>query len=439
MNFHHLLEAVGILAIGLLFYSSAYPRLLGRARRERGARALLHGVAFGALTVAMMASRIEISPGIFVDARVVPVALIGFFEGTPAALIAAAVGSVYRVWIGGSGTGAGIFSLVSVATAAGLIREWARREGGPRTRHALALAGATYALTVLGFALIGRRGLELFSDMWLAYLVTCLVGVALMARLFDDVPEQFRLSAERARFRAVLDEATDAIRIIDCGTQRIVDVNRADCTLSGLTRDELVGRDRRDFWPEDPERRRLQESAFAETYATGFTQTLGSPFRTGRGETIPVDTTRHVVRFQDRRYEIIIWRPARERMAAEAAARETSDLRAATLVARAAAHEINNPLAVILGYLQLLEGRWPPDSREAKWHVQMVEAGGRIRDAVGRLNRLIKVEARPTAGESPAMLDSVKSSQPGGTPAAASPAPAPAASPAPPPAIAPDR
>src|SRR4030095_5211241 len=128
MNFHHLLEAVGILAIGLLFYSSAYPRLLGPARRERGARALLHGVAFGALTVAMMASRIEISPGIFVDARVVPVALIGFFEGTPAALIAAAVGSVYRVWIGGSGTGAGIFSLVPVAPARRLIPATARPE-----------------------------------------------------------------------------------------------------------------------------------------------------------------------------------------------------------------------------------------------------------------------------------------------------------------------
>ncbi|HTK92176.1 MAG TPA: LytS/YhcK type 5TM receptor domain-containing protein [Verrucomicrobiae bacterium] len=439
MNFHHLLEAVGTLAIGLLFYSYAYPRLLGPTARERGARAVVHGLAFGGLTAAMMASRIEISPGIFVDARVVPVALVGLFEGTPAALIAATVGCLYRIWIGGSGTGAGIFSLVSVATAAGLIRGWARREGGPHTRHALALAGATYALTVLAFALIGRREIERFSDMWLAYFVTCLVGIALMARLFADVPEQFRLSAERARFRAVLDEATDAIRIIDCGTQRVVDVNRADCALSGLTRDELVGRDRRDFWPEDADLRRLQEAAFAETYATGFAQTLGSPFRTGAGETIPVDTTRHVVRFQDRRYEIIIWRPARERMAAEAAARETSDLRAATLVARAAAHEINNPLAVILGYLQLLEGRWPPDSREAKWHVHMVEAGGRIRDAVGRLNRLIKVEARAAAGESPAMLDSVKSSQPAGTSPAVSPATAPAASPPPPPAPAADR
>jgi signal transduction histidine kinase len=122
-------------------------------------------------------------------------------------------------------------------------------------------------------------------------------------------------------------------------------------------------------------------------------------------------------------------------MAAEAAARETSELRAATLVARAAAHEINNPLAVILGYLQLLEGRWPSDSREAKWSAQMLEAGARIRDAVGRLSSLIKVEARPTAGEAPAMLDSVRSSRPveplPGAPAASA---APAAPPAPPPA-----
>jgi PAS domain S-box-containing protein len=437
MNFHHLLEAVGILVIGLLFYSYAYGRVLGTAFPERSARALLHGLAFGALTVAMMVSRIEISPGIFIDARAIPVAVIGLFEGAPAALIAAFVGCLYRIWIGGPGTGAGIFSLVSVAVAAGLIRAWARSEGGPRARHALALAGATYALTVLAFTLIGRRGLELFSNMWLAYFVTCIVGVGVMARLFYDVTEQFRLGAERARFRAVLDEATDGIRIIDCDTQRIVDVNRADCALSGLAREQLVGRDRREFWPDDPTERRLQESAFAETYATGFTQTLGSPFRTGTGEIVPVDTTRHVVRFQDRRYEIIIWREARERMAAEAAARETSELRAATLVARAAAHEINNPLAVILGYLQLLEGRLPPDSREAKWGVQMLEAGARIRDAVGRLNSLIKVEARPTAGDAPPMLDSVRSSRAGGAPPGA-PA-TPVASAAPPPAPSADR
>jgi PAS domain S-box-containing protein len=418
MNYHHLLEAVGILVIGLLFYSYTYGRLRGDAARTRTARALLHGLAFGALTIAMMVARIEISPGIFVDARLVPVALIGFFEGGPAALIAAVAGIGYRLWIGGPGTPAGVFSLTGTAVVAILIREWARRDGGLRARHALALGGGSYAVTVLAFAHLGRRGLELFSDMWSAYFVTCVVGVGIMARLFHEVTEQHRLGVERARFRAVLDQANDAIRIIDCDTQRVVDANRADCAISGLAREELVGRDRRDFWPSDAEGRALQEAVFTETYERGAAQSHGTPFRTHAGEIVLVDSTRHVVRFQERRYEIIIWREARERLAAEAAARETSELRAATLVARAAAHEINNPLAVILGYLQLLEGRLPPDSREAKWGAQMREAGARIRDAVGRLNSVIRVEATRPSGDAPAMLDSVKSSRPTPDPAA---------------------
>jgi PAS domain S-box-containing protein len=233
----------------------------------------------------------------------------------------------------------------------------------------------------------------------------------------------------------VLDEATDAIRIIDCASQRVVDANRADCELSGYARDELVGRDRREFWPEDAEGHRLQEAAFTETYATGTARTLASPFRTRAGGVIAVDTVRHLVRFEDRRYEFIIWRDARERLAAEASAREGSELRAATLVARAAAHEINNPLAVILGYLQLLDGRLAPDSREKAWSAQMLDAGARIRDAVSRLNSVIKVQATVGTEGTPAMLDSVRSSRP--DPAA--PTPPPPASPAPAPPAAPPR
>ena len=89
MNFHHLLEAVGILVIGLLFYSYTYGRLQGEASRRRTARAIVYGLAFGALSVAMMVARIEISPGVYIDARLVPVALIGLFEGGPAAVITA--------------------------------------------------------------------------------------------------------------------------------------------------------------------------------------------------------------------------------------------------------------------------------------------------------------------------------------------------------------
>jgi hypothetical protein len=60
MTAHHILEAVGILVLGLLFYSYTFDWLTGPHLTGRLRRALLHGLSFGVLTVAMMIARIEI-------------------------------------------------------------------------------------------------------------------------------------------------------------------------------------------------------------------------------------------------------------------------------------------------------------------------------------------------------------------------------------------
>jgi PAS domain S-box-containing protein len=358
------------------------------------------------------------------------VALIGLFEGLPAALITAAIGGIYRLLIGGDGVWAGLFSLFATATVAGITHRWTRHDGRTRPRHVIALSAATYVVTFLAFSLLGARGLALFSRMWLEYALLCVVGIGLVARLFYDVADQHRLAAEQGRFRAVLDEASDAIRIIDCDSQRIVDVNRADCALSGYSREDLVGRYRREFWPDDPEFRRRQEVLFAETYAAGYQETKGSLFRNRSGTVMPVDTTQRIVEFQGRRYEIVIWRDAAARIAAETTDRETSELRAATLLARAAAHEINNPLAVVLGYLQLMATRLAPDAKESAWVRHMTDACGRIRDSVGRFNSLTKIESTTPVRGASAMLDSARSSIPAPS-ASEPPAPSPSRPPAP--------
>jgi PAS domain S-box-containing protein len=412
MNAYHILEAVGLLVLGLLFYSYTFAWFASSRPAHRFGRALLHGLGFGALTVAMMIARIEIAPGVFIDPRAVPVALIGLFEGGPAALVAAVIGCAYRLALGGDGKWAGIGSLLATAVVAGLMHGWVRHDGRMRPRHVIGLAAATYMVTFLAFSMLGAWGLALFSRVWSQYAVAYGVGIGLVARLFYDVAEQHRLAAEQGRFRAVLDEAIDAIRIIDCDNQRIVDVNRADCVLSGYTREELVGRLQSEFWPDDPETRQVQELSFAETYASGFLETRSSPFRNQAGTVFPVDTTRRLVKFAGRRYEIIMWRDAAPRIAAETASRETSELRAATLLARAAAHEINNPLAVVLGYLQLMGARVAPATKEAGWIRQMSDACVRIRDAVGRFNSITKIEATRPVGDVPAMLDTARSSAP---------------------------
>jgi signal transduction histidine kinase len=98
--------------------------------------------------------------------------------------------------------------------------------------------------------------------------------------------------------------------------------------------------------------------------------------------------------------------------AAEAARRDAAQLRAVTLLARAAAHEINNPLTVVLGGLGLVARKAPPESEEAKWIDRAREGGERIRDIVARMNRITQIEEAPQIGALPPILDIKKSSDP---------------------------
>jgi signal transduction histidine kinase len=96
--------------------------------------------------------------------------------------------------------------------------------------------------------------------------------------------------------------------------------------------------------------------------------------------------------------------------AAETARREAAQLRAVTLLARAAAHEINNPLTVVVGGLGLVARKVPPDSEEAKWIERARDGSERIRDIVARMNRITQIEEAPQVGSLPPILDIKKSS-----------------------------
>ena len=96
--------------------------------------------------------------------------------------------------------------------------------------------------------------------------------------------------------------------------------------------------------------------------------------------------------------------------AAEAARRDAAQLRAVTSLARAAAHEINNPLTAVLGGLVLVNRVVKPDSDEARWLANAKRAAEDIRDIVKQMNRITSIEEVPSAGPLPDMLDIRKSS-----------------------------
>lgn len=367
-----------------------------------------NGIFFGGVSVILMIARIQLDSGVYIDARGVPVALIALFEGWPAGLIAGLIAAVYRLSLGGAGALAGAGAVIAVGLAGGLIHAWARREGGVAPRHAFALTALVYAITFLAFLLV-PQGLTLFGRVWLALLLVYVVGIGIIARLLHDVLEQARLRSAQQRFRAIIDEANDAIRIVDADTYRILETNRMDCEICGYTRQEMIGRDVRDFWPTDPELRAQREAAVADTLKHGFTRQFGLVHRIRSGETLFIDATRRLVEHEGRRYFLTIYRDAKERLAAEATRREASELRAITLLAGAAAHEINNPLSVVVGSLGLLARRFL-DGQEGKWIQNGMQASQRIQEIVARMTKITRVESTPAQGGLPPILDIKKSS-----------------------------
>jgi diguanylate cyclase len=287
VDYHHVVEAAGIVVLGLVFYSYVRRWLQSTKGLPGLLRPLLTGLAFGLLAVMLMISRIHVGHGVFVDARAVPIALITLVEGGWAGLVAAVVTSVYRLSMGGPGAFAGVLWAFATAGVSTLVLWWARREGGVRARHTFALGGAVFVVTFASFLVLGARGLEMFARDWLPLLVISVVGIGGFARLFMDV------------------------------------VNA---------------------------------------------------------------------------------------QAAEAARREAAELRAITLLARAAAHEINNALMVVAGGLAILTRRLPAESEDAQWAARAREGLGTVKDIIIRMNAITQIEEVPGQGLLPPMLDIRRSS-----------------------------
>lgn len=225
MDYHHVIEAAGVVSLGLVAYSYLVRWFeAGSPARQRW-RPVAHGLLFGLVAVVLMVSRIHVGDDRFVDARAVPIALIALVESGPAGVLAAAVAAAYRIWLGGTGAFAGVLGIAATAAAALAVRAWARRDGGIGLRHSLTLGLGVWVIGSISFLLLGRHGPALLAPVWLPLLWLHLAGIGLVARLFTQVvAAQAAETARRdaAQLRAVTSLAHAAAHEINNPLMAIV-------------------------------------------------------------------------------------------------------------------------------------------------------------------------------------------------------------------------
>jgi len=232
------------------------------------------------------------------------------------------------------------------------------------------------------------------------------------ARLYDEAEHRRHQAADaEERLRGLFERVPVGIyRTTPEG--RILDVNRAMVTMLGYPdRETLVAMNAADVYARVEDRERWRATIERE----GTIRDMDVELRRHDGSVISARESARAVCAPGGRvlhYEGTL-EDVTERKRAEIAQRQAEALRSVTHLANAAAHEINNPLLVITGNLELLSRRLPADDPNHDAIQRTLEGCRRISDMVQHMGRITRLEVRDEWPGLSAILDLKKSAETG--------------------------
>jgi PAS domain-containing protein len=145
-----LLANLGLIAI---FVSAWVYSLQWSLRLSERANLIVVVVLTGGSVIALMAIPFEIQPGVHFDLRLAPVALSGFLGGPLVGIATAGVAILYRLWLGGAGVPAAMFSIV-VTMAIAIAGHRMLHGRSPQLGAVIVLALATAAVSLVSTLLL---------------------------------------------------------------------------------------------------------------------------------------------------------------------------------------------------------------------------------------------------------------------------------------------
>jgi PAS domain S-box-containing protein len=299
---------------------------------------------------------------------------------------------------------------------------WAAFRFGPRETATAAFVLSTLALwgTLRGLGPF-VRGTQNESLLLLQIFmgVTSVLALAFAALISERerAAREHKLTEDalrnsETRARVLFESASEGIVIVD-RHGHIVLVNAKTEAMFGYARAELIGRPLEILVPERMRdvhaRHRAGYSLDPRVRPMG--QGLDLTGRGIDGNEFPVEISLSFAEEEGEPRFMAFVTDITQRKRVEEAAQRAEALHSVALLANAAAHEINNPLTAVMGYLQLIAQEMRANYSVLVKLTEALEAGERIQKIVARMQHMTSLHAADKAPNLPHMLDIRESSE----------------------------
>ncbi|HYE93429.1 MAG TPA: PAS domain S-box protein [Terriglobales bacterium] len=269
----------------------------------------------------------------------------------------------------------------------------------------LQLQGETWGVFYLMWWTTERRLTD--EEVRLLHGISDEVGVLIRTvRLYQEAEARRRIAeAAKERYRLLFERNLAGV-FRSSREGRMLECNDAFARMHGLTREEALARPARAYYADAADRdallARLDEDRRVQNHEVRVLRADGEAFWVLLNISKVNDGTGEYLE------GIVI--DVNDRKQAEAAEREVATLRSVAALANAAAHEINNPLAAMVGHLDLEALRTEdPATRERLEKAR--HAAIRIREIVARMHRVTRMEIAPDPPGLPDRLDLKRSGE----------------------------
>jgi len=177
------------------------------------------------------------------------------------------------------------------------------------------------------------------------------------------------LRESEKKYRTLFDMESDALALIEIETGNMLEVNKAFIELYGYSREEILRMKNTDFSAEPEMTKQATQSRGTYVPIRYHKKKDGSVFIT--------EITASIFKYQGRDVHIAAIRDITERKRLEAQIQKSQKMESLGLLAGGVAHDLNNVLAGIVSYPELLLLDLPEDSKLRKPIETMQESGRR--------------------------------------------------------------